>query len=281
MKSLGERDELRSTSSRGTRILGGLSIVGVLFLGLAGLWWSPEDSDMGDLVRIMYVHVPSAWLAYMAFIITAIGSVMFLWKRSVWWDLIAGASAEIGVLFCALALATGSLWGRPTWGTYWLWSDVRIVTTLVLLLMYAGYLALRRVDGDPTQRSKRAAIVGLIAAANIPVVRYSVHWWSNRTLHQQDTVGLDTKLDNGPLFTLMLGLVVFTILFAWMLLHRFRIAWLESETEHRGLEQALIERRAEGRAKPERLLEREATPERLLERETKPERTLGAAEVRP
>jgi heme exporter protein C len=261
VKSLGERDELRSTSSRGTRILGGLSIVGFLFLGLSGLWWSPEDSDMGDLVRIMYVHVPSAWLAYMAFIITAIGSVMFLWKRSVWWDLIAGASAEIGVLFCALALATGSLWGRPTWGTYWLWSDVRIVTTLVLLLMYAGYLALRRVDGDPIQRSKRAAIVGLIAAANIPVVRYSVDWWSNRTLHQKDTVGLDTKLDNGPLFTLMFGLVVFTVLFAWMLLHRFRIAWLESESEHRGLEQALIERRAEGRATPER--------------------PLGAAEVRP
>jgi heme exporter protein C len=271
VKTLGERDELRSTSSRGTRILGGLSIVGFLFLGLAGLWWSPEDSDMGDLVRIMYVHVPSAWLAYMAFIITAIGSVMFLWKRSVWWDLIAGASAEIGVLFCALALATGSLWGRPTWGTYWLWSDVRIVTTLVLLLMYAGYLALRRVDGDPTQRSKRAAIVGLIAAANIPVVRYSVDWWSNRTLHQKDTVGLDTKLDNGPLFTLTFGLVVFTVLFAWMLLHRFRIAWLESESEHRGLEQALIERRAEGRA----------TPERLSEREANPERTLGAAEVRP
>ena len=271
MNTQGERDELRSTSSRGTRVLGALSIIGVVFLGLLGLWWSPEDSDMGDVVRIMYVHVPSAWLAYMAFIITAIGSAMFLWKRSVWWDLIAGASAEIGVLFCALALATGSLWGRPTWGTYWQWSDVRIVTTLVLLLMYAGYLALRRVDGDPTQRSKRAAIVGLIAAANIPVVRFSVDWWSNRTLHQKDTIGLDPKIDNLQLFTLLFGLVVFTVLFSWMLLHRFRIAWLERETEQGGLQQALIERRAEGRA----------TPERLLEREAKPDRPLGPAEVRP
>ena len=255
MNTLGERDGLRNTSSRGTRVLGALSIVGVVFLGLTGLWWSPEDSDMGDLVRIMYVHVPSAWLAYMAFIITAIGSVMFLWKGSRWWDLVAGASAEIGVLFCALALATGSLWGRPTWGTYWRWGDARIVTTLVLLLMYVGYLALRRVDGDPTQRSKRAAIVGLIAAANIPVVRYSVVWWSNRTLNQKDTVTLgDTKLDNMPLFTLMLGLVVFTALFAWMLMHRFRIAWLESELEEGGLERALIERRAEGRVTSERPL---------------------------
>ncbi|MEO8693240.1 MAG: cytochrome c biogenesis protein CcsA [Acidimicrobiales bacterium] len=262
MKTLGERDELRNTSSRGTRILGGLSLVGIVFMGLIGLWWSPEDSDMGDLVRIMYVHVPSAWLAYMAFILTAIGSAMFLWKRSVWWDLVAGASAEIGVLFCALALVTGSLWGRPTWGTYWRWGDARIVTTLVLLLMYVGYLALRHVDGDPTQRSKRAAIVGLIAAGNIPVVRMSVVWWSNRTLHQKDTVTLaDTKLDNMQLVALLFGVAVFTILFAWMLLHRFRIAWLENETEQRGLEQALIERRSESLVKADR--------------------ALGAAEVRP
>jgi heme exporter protein C len=145
------------------------------------------------------------------------------------------------------------------------------VTTLVLLLMYAGYLALRHVDGDPTQRSKRAAIVGLIAAANIPVVRMSVVWWSNRTLHQKDTVTLgDTKLDNLQLFTLMFALVVFMVLFAWMLLHRFRIAWLESEFEQRGLEEALIERRAESRVEPERVLEREAT-----------DRAMGAAEVRP
>ena len=252
--ALGERAELRSTSSRGTRVLGGMSMAGIVLLALLGLWWSPEDSDMGDLVRIMYVHVPSAWIAYMAFIVTALGSAMFLWKRSVWWDLIAGSSAEIGVLFCALALATGSLWGRPTWGTYWQWSDVRIVTTLVLLLMYAGYLALRRVEGDPTQRSKRAAVVGLIAAANIPVVRFSVDWWADRTLHQKDTVGLDAKLDNLQLFTLMFGLLVFTAVFGWMLLHRFRIAWLESEVEQGGLEQALVERRAEGRVTSDRPL---------------------------
>jgi heme exporter protein C len=253
-------------------VLGALVVLGLGLVAVLGLVISPPDEVQGDAARIMYVHVPSAWLAYMAFIITAIGSVMFLWKGSRWWDLIAGASAEIGVVFCALALATGSLWGRPTWGTYWLWSDVRIVTTLVLLLMYAGYLALRHVDGDPTQRSKRAAIVGLIAAANIPVVRMSVVWWSNRTLHQKDTVTLgDTQLDNLQLFTLMFGLVVFMILFAWMLLHRFRIAWLENEFEQHGLEEALIERRAESRATPERLLEREATPDR----------SLGAAEVRP
>jgi heme exporter protein C len=122
----------------------------------------------------------------------------------------------------------------------------------VLLLMYVGYLALRRVDGDPMQRSKRAAVVGLIAAANIPVVRMSVYWWSDRTLHQKDTIGLDSHLDNLQLFTFMFGLIVFTVVFAWMLLHRFRIAWLESEFEQRGLDQALIERRAESRIAKDR-----------------------------
>jgi heme exporter protein C len=121
------------------------------------------------------------------------------------------------------------------------------VTTLVLLLMYIGYLALRRVDGDPQQRAKQAAVVGLVAAANIPVVRYSVQWWSDRTLHQKATMGLNPKIDGTQLFTLMLGLVVFTIVFAWMLLHRFRIAWLEKELEASGLDAALAERRAEGR----------------------------------
>jgi heme exporter protein C len=245
----------RTTGSHGSRVLGALSLIGVAVLLLFAFWWSPADSDMGDLVRIMYVHVPAAWVAYQAFIVTAIGSVMVLWKRSVWWDLVASSSAEIGVLFCALALATGSIWGRPTWGTYWRWGDARIVTTLVLLLMFVGYLALRRVEGDPQQQAKRAAVVGLIAAANIPVVRYSVQWWSNRTLHQKATMGLNPSIAGTQLFTLMLGLAVFTAVYAWMLLHRFRIAWLEREIDESGLDLALAERRAEGR----RLIDRNVT----------------------
>jgi heme exporter protein C len=239
-------DPVGSTSSRGTRVLGALSLVGIAFLIPLAFWWSPADSDQRDLVRIMYVHVPSAWLAYAAFTITAVGSAMYLWKRSLWWDLVAASAAEIGVLFCAIALFTGSIWGRPTWGTYWEWTDVRIVTTLVLLLMYIGYLALRRVAADPHQRSQRAAIVGLIGVLNIPIVRFSVDWWANRTLHQKATVQVgDTQIDGLMLFTLMFSLVVSTVLFAWMLVHRFRIAWLEEQVEAHGLEAALADRRAE------------------------------------
>lgn len=236
-----------STSSRGTRVLGIAALVGLAVHLFASFSWSGPDVEQGDLVRILYVHVPSAWLAYMSFILTAVGGAMYLWKRSVWWDLVAAASAEIGVLFCALALVTGSIWGRHTWGTYWEWTDVRIVTTLVLLLLYVGYLAVRRIPTDPVQRGRRSAVVGIIAALNIPIVRFSVDWWANRTLHQKATVAVgDTQLDGPMLFSLFSGLVVFTVIFAWMLLHRFRIAWLEDQLDRHGLDTALAERRAEG-----------------------------------
>ena len=245
--------DVNGTASRGTRVLGALSLLGLAFLVPLAFWWSPADSDQKDLVRIMRSHVPTAWLAYVAFLVTATGGAMYLWKRSVWWDLVAAASAEIGVLFCALALFTGSIWGRPTWGTYWEWTDVRIVTTLVLMLIYVGYLALRRVAADPHQRSQRAAIVGLVGVLNIPIVRFSVDWWANRTLHQKATVKLgDTQIEGLMLFTLMFSLVVATVLFAWMLLRRFRIAWLEEQLEEHGLAAAIAERRAEAERGVER-----------------------------
>jgi heme exporter protein C len=236
-----------STSSRGTRVLGVLILAGLVLHLLVSFVWSDPDVEQGDLVRIMYVHVPSAWLAYVAFAVTAVGGAMYLWKRSVWWDLVAGSSAEIGVVFCTLALVTGSLWGRHTWGTYWEWTDVRIVTTLVLLLLYVGYLAVRRIPADPVQRGRRSAVVGIIAAANIPIVRFSVDWWADRTLHQKATVAVgDTQLDGLMLFALFFGLVLFTAVYGWMMLHRFRIAWLEERLDRHGLDTALAERRAEG-----------------------------------
>lgn len=236
-----------STGSRFTRVLGSLVLVGIVLHVLLSFVWSPADADQGDLVRIMYVHVPSAWLAYLSFGVTAIGGAMYLAKKSLFWDLVAGASAEIGVVFCALALVTGSLWGRNTWGTYWEWTDVRIVTTLVLLLLYVGYLAVRRIPAEPRERARRAAVLGIVAALNIPIVRFSVDWWADRTLHQKATVKLgDTELDGLMLFSLFFGLLLFTLAYVWLLVHRFRIAWLEEQLDRRGLDAALAERRAEG-----------------------------------
>jgi heme exporter protein C len=235
-----------STSSRTTRALGSALLVAVVFHLLLSFVWSPADSDQGDLVRILYVHVPVAWVMYLAFGVTAIGGVAYLWKRSLWWDLVAGASAEVGVVFCALALVTGSIWGRHTWGTYWEWTDVRIVTTMVLLLLFVGYLAVRRLPAEPHQRARRSAVVGVIAACNIPIVHFSVDWWANRTLHQKATVKLgDTQLDGLMLFALFFGLVLFTGVYVWMMIHRFRIAWLEEQLDRHGLDAAIAERRAE------------------------------------
>jgi len=244
-----------NTSSRGTRTLGVLSLAGAVFLGLFGLWWSPEDTEMGDVVRIMYVHVPAAWIAYLAFIVTAVASACYLRRRTVWWDLVAGSSAEIGVMFCALALVTGAIWGRPTWGTYWEWGDARIVTTTVLLLLYVGYLALRRTGGDGA--ATRAAVIGLFSALMIPIVHMSVRWWADRTLHQEGSVlnpELDPAMEGMHLFTLMFGVVVFSVGYGWLLLHRFRVAWLEAELETHGLVDALAARRAEGAATVDRAI---------------------------
>lgn len=232
------------TGSRNTRLLGLVVLAGLGATLLFGLVLSPADEDQSDAARLLYVHVPSAILAYVSFAVTAVGSIMWLTKRSEWWDRTAGASAEIGVLFTALCLATGALWGRPIWGTYWDW-DPRLTTTALLLLLFAGYLAIRRLPADPAVRAKRSAIVGLVAFVDVPIVHYAVDWW--RSLHQDATVGtLDVKIEGLMLFSFVLGLASFGLLYVWLLVHRFRLAWLEDQLEVTSLDVAIAERRAEG-----------------------------------
>ncbi len=232
------------TSSRFTRSLGIAILAALPVLLLFAFVWSPPDDLMEDSVRLLYIHVPMALLTYIAFSITAIGSVMVLWKRSRWWDTLAHASAEVGVVFCGLTLATGSIWGRPTWNTWWEWGDVRLVTTLVLFLTFIGYLAFRQVPGDPDIRARRAAVLGIVGAINIPIVNRSVEWWENNTLHQQSSL-TDGKLENLTLFSWFLGMVVFGAIFVWLTIHRFRVAWLDEEIDRHGMLDALDERRAE------------------------------------
>ena len=233
-----------STGSPFTRLLGGMTIAGLAVLLWLALVGSPAEANMGDSVRIMYVHVPSAIAAYGSFAVTAFGGAMYLWKRSLFWDLAAGAAAEIGVLFTALTLLTGMLWGRPTWGVYWVW-DARLTSTALLLLLFAGYLAVRNLAAERHVRARRAAIVGLIAFLDVPLVRYSVDWW--RSLHQPATLTkLDPDLDGLMLFTLVFGIFVFSALVVWLLIHRFRVLFLQDQMETEGFEAALVERRAEG-----------------------------------
>lgn len=235
-----------TTSSRGTRVLGALSLVGMaLLLGYAFVW-SPPDAVQQDSVRLMYVHVPTAILAFGACALTTLASAMWLRRRSEGWWVLGGAAAEVGLVFTGICLLTGSIWGRTTWGTYWDW-DPRITSTTLLFVLLVGYLALRRIDneaGDAARRGMRGAIVGLLLLPNVVIVHFSVDWW--RSLHQTATITrLDPTIEGTMLFTLMLGIVVFSLVFAWLLVHRFRLGWLEERAGSLGLDEALAERRAE------------------------------------
>ncbi len=247
-----------STGSTATRVLGLASLVGLaVLLVLAFVITDPDQrvfdrgadlepllTGQGDAVRLLYVHFPVAMVTYIAFSLNAVGSIAVLWKKSTWWDNTAAAAAEVGVLFCGLTLVTGSIWGRPIWNTWWKWGDVRLMTTTILFLIFVGYLAYRRTMTDSRVRAKRSAVVGLIGAINIPIVYKSVDWWQNRTLHQQSTLR-DRSIEDLTLFAMIFGMVVFVAIFAWLMIHRFRIGWLEHQTETVGLEAAIEERRAQ------------------------------------
>jgi heme exporter protein C len=234
------------TGSRGTRIIGVLALVAVGLLVLYGLVVSPADVEMADSVRLYYVHVPSAICLALGCVITTVASALWLRRRSAGWDALAEAGAEVALVFAAITLLTGSLWGRPTWGTYWTW-DARLTSTAVLTALLVGYLALRRLDIDPSARSVRAAVLGLLLLPNFIVVNRSVEWW--RSLHQESTLfKLDPTIEGDMLVALMIGYLAFALVFTWLMIHRFRLAWLEQAADRVDLDAALAERRAEATA---------------------------------
>ena len=169
---------------------------------------------MGNLVRLLYVHPPMAWVAFLAFGVASLASLLYLWPRTraEHFDRLAGASAEVGVVFTGLTLVSGSIWGRPTWGAWWVW-DPLLTTTALLFVLYLGYLALRRVPGDFHVRARRSAIGALIAFVDVPIVYFSVEWW--RSLHQAPTVlnptTHKTYVHGSMAWTLLLGFVSFTL----------------------------------------------------------------------
>ncbi|MGZ4785137.1 MAG: cytochrome c biogenesis protein CcsA [Acidimicrobiales bacterium] len=231
------------TGSKGTRILGLVTLVGIALAAVFALVTSPQDENMGDVVRILYIHVPIVSMAYVGCVITTVASAVYLWKRSVWWDITAAASAEIAMVLTALTLVIGMIWGRPTWGVWWVW-DARLTSTAMLLLLLLGYLAVRRLPAAPGTRSKRAAIVGLLLLPNVFIVNRSVTWW--RSLHQGTTIlnTLQPKIHDQMAFTLVFSMAVVALLFTWLLVHRWRLAWLEEQVLGHDLDPAIIDRRA-------------------------------------
>ena len=236
------------TGTRATRVVGVVTILVMAWVVVSGLIFTPQDVVQGESVRIMYVHVPSAWIAYLAFIVTAVASAGWLFgkKHSMGFDRFAGASAEVGVMFMAITLITGSLWGRLTWGEFWQW-DPRLTTTAFLFVTYLGYLAVRRLEGSKEQRARRSAVVAMLAVLEIPLVHFSVVLW--RSLHQGAIVlnpSGDVKMDGLMLFTLFGGVVGFTLVFVWLVLHRQRTMLLVDIANSQGLDAAIATRRAEG-----------------------------------
>jgi len=226
------------------RLFGAAVIVALAITAVLGLVVSPDDAVQGDAVRLLYLHVPSAWIAYLAFFVTAVASVLWLLPRTrrPTWDLLAGASAEVGVIFTGLTLVLGSLWGRPVWGTWWQW-DARLTTTAIMFFLYLGYLALRRTGVTTDERGRRCAIAALIAFADVPIVHFSVNWW--QTLHQTGTVfneAMNPTINGSMAFTLVFGVGAFTLLYGYLVLHRLRIAELEEGLEEREVERAIAER---------------------------------------
>lgn len=194
--------------------------------GLVTAITSPPDRLQGDFVRILYIHVPSAWLAFLAFGVTAAGSIGWLFTRRIGWDRIAEASAETGVLFTAITLATGMIWGKPVWGAYWDWGDARLATTALMFFVYLGYLALRRTTSDPYQQARRSAVLGAVAVVQVPLVYFSVKLW--RTLHQGLTIRPDgIQMDGAMVMAMLVNLGAFTLLYLTLITFRTDLARLE------------------------------------------------------
>ena len=200
---------------------------------LGGLFLAPEDYLQGDSVRIMYVHVPAAWLGMGGWTGIAVASLMQLVWRHPLAAVAARALAVPGAVFAALCLATGSLWGRPTWGTYWEW-DGRMTSMLVLLFLYLGYIALANADRERGGEGRITAVFGLVGAVNLPVIHYSVVWWN--TLHQGQSISFvraSSTIDASMLWPLLAAALGFSLLFGAVVLMRMRTELARGKVEAR------------------------------------------------
>ena len=230
----------KMTATATTRVLGVLAIAATALMAVLGLLISPADVIQGEAVRMLYIHVPSIWIAYGAFVLTSVSSILFLRgrkrreDRGRHYDRLAGSAAVVGVVFTGITLVTGMLWGKVTWGTYWQW-DARLTTTVLLFVTYLGYLALRRLPADPIVRSRRAAVMALISFINVPIVHYSVDWW--RTLHQKASlsVGRRPEITGEMYWTLLYSTLAVTIVAAWLIIHRYRVIRLEELRDEEAL----------------------------------------------
>ena len=224
---------LRDRANRIARA--GTAITAIAFLGVVGVYiralaFTPIEAAQGKAQKIFYVHVPCAWAALMAFVITGILSILYLWLKEQRIDIAAAASAEVGVAFATVILTTGPIWGKPIWGTWWTW-DARLTSTLFLFLLFVGYLVLRGVLTDPGIRARFSAVIGIMGMILVPFIHLTVYLF--RTLHPAPIVLKPSRpsLPNDMLITLLTSVGVFTLLYVGLVMLRYALGLLREARE--------------------------------------------------
>jgi heme exporter protein C len=219
-----------ATANRVIRVLAPITLLNIAVALSMALFYAPRERTMGDAQRIFYFHVPSAWVGFLAFFIVFIASLMYLRTRERKWDALALSAAEIGVVFTTLVLLTGPLWAKKAWGAFWVW-DARLTTTLILWMIYVGYLMLRG-SAESERRSRFAAVLAIVGFLDVPIIYISVELW--RTMHPtlliSDAGGLAPQMTQ----TLMVALLSFTLLFVFFLIQRVRLEQARDQVEFLG-----------------------------------------------
>lgn len=201
------------------RAIGLIALLNIAVGLYMALFYAPMEKTMGDAQRIFYFHVPSAWIGFLAFFIVFVASLLYLWRRERKWDALALSAAEIGVIFTTLVLLTGPLWAKKAWGAFWVW-DARLTTTLILWMIYVGYLMLRS-SADSERRARFAAVLAIVGFLDVPIIYISVQIW--RTMHPQLLINDPGGLSSQMTQTLMVCLLSFTLLFVFLLIQRVRL----------------------------------------------------------
>lgn len=223
------RSQVDIDAGRSRRRLWGIATLVMLPILLAmAFFYAPEDANQGAAQRIFYIHVPSAWIGFLAFFVVFVGSIAFLATGKRRWDDVASSSAEVGVIFTTGVLVTGPLWGRPVWGVYWTW-DPRLTSFLMLWLIYLSYIVLRGYIPEAIRRAKFSAVLGIVGFLDVPIVYLSARWW--RSEHPTQFVVEKGELPTEMLITLIVGVVTFTVLYAYLMSVRLRVGRLRTRIE--------------------------------------------------
>jgi heme exporter protein C len=206
-------------------ILGALTLIGMLIsIGMI-FFYAPMDAIQKDAQRIFYIHVPSAWVGMLAFTVTAVAGVVYLVKANERWDWVARASAEIGTVFLSIALITGSLWGKPIWGTWWTW-DPKLTATLILWFMFVAYLMLRSYMGRTHASARAGAVLAIIGVIDVPIIYEAANWW--RTLHPSAEIGQQGALPFPVVLTFLVSAITFTLLYSLLLIQVYQLQKMQT-----------------------------------------------------